>query len=471
MTKQTSGGVRKRGLGWWLRYTVDGVRYQESAATGDERAARSLLAQRRREIVDGTWKAPGERAGLARVEEARAELARALDAAPDAKPITVGEYLDAWTKRRAENGVRHARNEATYFARYVKPEIGARPLAEVTRTHVRDLVAKLATVKSDKTGTTLSPRTVIHVYRALSCAFADAVLEEVIAASPCTLKTRKGELPRKRDKDPTWRASAVYTRDEIEVLLADDRVPLDRRAFYALMALGGLRTSEAAGRRWRDYDVTAKPLGRLVVATQADGATGSRETKTGDTREVPVVPALAAILAEWKLSGFPLLFGRHAQPDDPIVPSRGDLKHGASFRSRAGTFDRLRDDLATLELRRVPSLQHAMRATFLSLLEVDGANMGIARRATHAAPSDVVGGYIRVQWADLCREIGKLNVRPRKGAKVITLPVATTIASDPEGANVWAISGAISRTEAPRPLENRPRKMGVAGLEPATSTV
>ncbi len=153
------------------------------------------------------------------------------------------------------------------------------------------------------------------------------------------------------------------------------------------------------------------------------------------------------------------------------MPSRGDLKHGASFRSRAGTFDRLRDDLATLELRRVPSLQHAMRATFLSLLEVDGANMGIARRATHAAPSDVVGGYIRVQWADLCREIGKLNVRPRKGARVIALPVATTSTSDLGSRESWAISGAISGTEARKPLENGLRRMGVAGLEPATSTV
>src|SRR5690606_17698965 len=126
---------------------------------------------------------------------------------------------------------------------------------------------------------------------------------------------------------------------------------------------------------------------------------------------------LAAILAEWKLEGFPMIFGRRPRPDDPIVPSRAD-RTGRSFRSQAGRYERLALDLERTGIRRVPSLQHAMRATFRSLLALDGANMAIARRATHAAPSDVVGGYIRVQWADLCREVGKLRIERRGMAKV-----------------------------------------------------
>ena len=460
MTRPATGGIRKRGEIWWLRYTVAGVRYQESADTGDERVARSLLARRRREIADGTWTAPAERAGLARVEEARAELERALEASPDAKPITVTTYLGRWISRRREAGVRQVRNEATYFDRYVKPEIGPLALAAVTRVHVRDLVAKIGQAKNARTGATLSPRTVLHAYRSLSTAFADAVLDGLLVANPCTLKTRKGELPKKRDRDARWRASAVYSRDEAETMISDERIPLDRRALYALMLLGGLRIGEAVGRRWVDYDARAEPLGRVLVASQADGAKASRETKTGDARAVPVVPALAALLAEWKLSGFPLYFGRHPQPDDPIVPTRHD-KTGRSFRDATTMHKSCLDDMDRAELgRRVPAALHSQRATFLSLLESDGANMAIARKATHAAPSDVVAGYIRTSWADLCREVGRLNVHVRKGARVIALPLAQASSGESSGPTVGHFENV-----APEGLENRPSGMGPAGFE------
>ena len=423
MTRRSTGTVRKRGDVWHVRYYVDGQRFEESAETGDERAARSLLAQRRREIADGSWKAPHARTAAARVEAARESLEAAIAAAPEGAPITLSRYLDGWTMRRREAGVRNARAEAQWFAMYVTPTLGARSLASITRLEIKDLVDGLTRTTSKKTGRVLAARSVLHVYRTLATAFADAVLDALSAASPCTLKTRKGELPKKRDGSSTWRAQAVYSLAEAEHVLTDPRVPADRRAFCALELLAGLRANEACGRRWRDYDASAEPLGRLTVATQADGADADRDTKTGDVREVPVVPALASILDDWRRVGFPLLFGRHVEPDDPIVPTRHDMT-GRSFRNPATTHDRLLEDLKRIEARRVPHAQHSMRATFLSRLEAVGANMAIARRATHAAPSDVVGGYIRTSWADLCREVGKLDIEIRRAAKVIPLHAA-----------------------------------------------
>ncbi|MBX7196205.1 MAG: hypothetical protein K1X94_29385 [Sandaracinaceae bacterium] len=407
--RRAAGSLRKRGSTWFLRYYAEGRLVEESAQTGDERSARSLLVQRQREIASGTWRAPVRRCDV----------------------LTVGSYLDTWVQRRADNGVRNASNERAFFDLHVKPQIGEVPLAGLTRVHVRELVGKLASTTSERTGTALAPRTILHIYRSLATACADAVLDGVIPASPCTLRTRKGELPRHRDKDPKWRSLAVYTRDEAETVIASLAVPPDRRALYALQLLAGLRGSEATGRRWRDYDPDAVPLGRLTVASQADGADGDRETKTGQIREVPVVPALASILAEWRRTGFPMLFGRHPEPDDPIVPSRNDPS-ARSFRSTSGAYERLRDDLATVGVRQVPSARHAMRATFLTLLESDGANMGIARRATHAAPKDVVGGYVRTSWADLCREVGRLQLAPKPRATVHAIAPAsvTTGASE-----------------------------------------
>ncbi len=359
MKRRETGGIRKRGAVWWIHYRVDGERYFESAETGDERAARSLLAQRRREIREGTWKPPSERAVT--------------------ETLTTRTFIEGWIEARRENGVRNWRDESHWMKAYVLPTIGDMPLKDVKRTHVRDLISALTRGKSERTGKPYSPRTILHVYRTLVTAFADAVLAEKITTSPCTLRTRKGELPRMRDADPKWRASAVYTRDEAETLLSSEDVPIDRRAMYGLMMLAGLRSSEATGRTWRDYDPTAEPLGRLTVATQADGTDADRETKTGETRDVPVHPTLAALLAEWKLSGFPMMFGRHPRPGDPIVPSSVSPRARLKFRSPSGVYEQLARDLKRLELRRVPSLRHAMRATFLSLLEIDGANMAIAR--------------------------------------------------------------------------------------------
>ena len=252
----------------------------------------------------------------------------------------------------------------------------------------------------------------------------------------------------------------MYTREELEKLISCDDLPLDRRVYYALLGLGGLRSSEAAGATWAAYDTKAKPLGRLVVATQAEDATTTRETKTREIRDVPVVPALAKLLAEWKLSGFPMLFGRAPQPEDPIVPSRASTRDQMRFRSKK-TVEQLHKDLKRIELRDVPSARHALRATFLSLLEIDGANMAIARRATHAAPTDVVGGYIRVRWEDVCREIGKLNVTLRPGGKVIALRVpkaANDSATTDNFTDSRAVSGGFSaeKKRGGRDLNPRP---------------
>ena len=407
MGRRATGSIRKRGGVWWLRYNAHGRRVEETSGTGDERAARSMLAQRKRELAEGTWKPAGDRAAAANVARLEAELATARSASLGA--ATVRAYLEQRLAQRSKAGLRSARIEAQYARDFVNPAIGMMLLGAVTRAHVRDLVTELRSKPSAKTGKPLAARTVLHVYRFLATAFADAVLEKRVAENPCTLRARRGELPIKGDRDPEFRTSSVYSAADASALIFDERVPADRRTVYALELLAGLRSAEACGARWSDLDASATPLGRLLVARQADGAKGERATKTGDVRAVPVHPLLAQVLERWRVEGFPLLFMRAPRPTDPIVPSRADVS-GCSFRVPGTVHNRLVEDLERLEIRRPPWAQHAMRATFLSLLESAGANIAIARRATHRGPSDVVGGYIRIGWADLCREIGKLTI-------------------------------------------------------------
>lgn len=95
--------------------------------------------------------------------------------------------------------------------------------------------------------------------------FHDAVVEELIDTNPCVLK--RGDLPKKIDKDPTWRPGAVFSREEVERLISSDALPEDRRTLYAVLMLAGLRFGEAAALRWSNYDAAAKPLGRLLLAS------------------------------------------------------------------------------------------------------------------------------------------------------------------------------------------------------------
>ena len=69
--------------------------------------------------------------------------------------------------------------------------------------------------------------------------------------------SQSGVLPKKVDKDPDLPREAIFTREEVERLISDPRIPEDRRVLYGLKALAGLRHGEAAELRWRQYDRTS----------------------------------------------------------------------------------------------------------------------------------------------------------------------------------------------------------------------
>jgi len=83
--------------------------------------------------------------------------------------------------------------------------------------------------------------------------------------------------------------TAVFTRDEVEHILSDERIPEDRRMFYALLSSPAAlrRSRRPGGGEMRDYEPDATPLGLLHVAT-AMHAADKREkgVKTERPREV-----------------------------------------------------------------------------------------------------------------------------------------------------------------------------------------
>lgn len=377
------GGLYRRAdsAAWWMWYRREAGGPRTAASTGetDEVKAQAVL----------------ERV-LAMLE--------VQEETGDAGPVTVGSYGRRWLKARHAAGIISARDDESRFGRWVEPSaLAQRAIAEVRVRDVRAFMQHLQTQKG-RDGERLAPRTVQHVYGLLRVLFNDAKAEELILANPCALSVRRKELPAKRDADPRWRAGAVFSHQEVELLLTADAISEDRRVLYALLALTGMRFGELADRTWADFDPSARPLGRLTVATSFSIRTReSKETKTGLHRLVPVHPTLARTLAWWRSLGWSRMLGRTPREDDVLIPSTVGVKRSVSY-----ALKQFKEDLAALGLRE--RRIHDLRRTFISLALADGADGQLLRWVTHDPPRDQFSQYVSPPWPALCREVAKLRI-------------------------------------------------------------
>lgn len=358
------------------------LRYREAAGTRSGVVATRLLAQREKQVHDGTW-------------------------VPWAtEDISFAQCSERALNRGRADQIATIENMAQRLRDYVLPVLGSRKLMAIRKEDVRLIVRGL--VDSGN----LASRSVHHVYAAIAFVYRFAMDQEppLCAETPCRLSTKKkGELPPKRDKDPRWRKSARWERWQIETLLGAprDQVPLDRLAFYATYLLTGCRVNEAAGLQLRDYDRGARPLPRIDIVEQGD----KRELKGGGpSREVPVHPVLWAILDEWIADGWPAYLGRAPKPTDLLIPSREGRP-----RSKRHMLRKLGEDLARLGLPR--RTQHDARRGLMSLMKEDGADPALVAAITHEGVATetrgVDRGYTIWGWDALCDAMLKLRITPR----------------------------------------------------------
>lgn len=321
-------------------------------------------------------------------------------------PPTVSAFVEHWAESRKQLGLADWKNDKRRLELHVLPIIGTQLLCDVRPRHLIGLFSALR--KKAK----LAPKTIHHIYGTTKAMFRDAVLADLATTSPCILT--KHQLGGNRDKDPAWRPTALFSRDELQQLISDVRIPQDRRVRYALDGLAGLRLGEDAGLRIKSYIRSIKPLGQLQIITSYD--TG--RTKTGAPRLVPVHPTLAAILAEWLLSGWEKMMGRPWTPEDllvPMPPADWDRKRNKSgavgMRDKTYSFKRLRSDLQSLGLRHRRG--HDLRRTFVSLARTDDARKDILSLITHnpGMSGSSIDLYTTFSWPALCEEVAKLDVQ------------------------------------------------------------
>lgn len=225
---------RRSGAVYYVSFVWNGHQVQERAGT-DKRQALQLERQRKREV---------RTAPIAWTRR---------------RSTTLVNYIDGWLQARRVRGVRTVADDEWRLRMHVVPRLGAKRLDNVTR---KDVLVEC--LRSDGR---LAPTTIRNVYGTLRTLFRDALLEELVTIDPCI--PPRGALPSPREMSTSAAQEAErFSREEIRLLLTDERVPADRRMLYTLLFLTGMRHGEAVGRRWRDLDESAQPLGALSVATQ-----------------------------------------------------------------------------------------------------------------------------------------------------------------------------------------------------------
>jgi integrase len=367
---------------------------------------------RRRRRIPPEWSQTGaSRRAWAEGEQERLK-AEILDAGT--RKITVRELVVEWIGERRAAGAEGIDHDEGALTRYVLELLGDVPVSDVRRRHAYELVNALKRTPSRKGGV-LAPRTVRGVYFLVRQIFEHACFKEYIPANPIAVP--RGALPKREDKDPSWRPTAVFTAPEVEMLISDERIPTHRRVRYAIEFLGSLRTGQASALRFSDYDSKCEPLGKITSHRSYDSI-GKKEkgtTKTNVPHEIPVHPVLAKILAAWKLNGWQLWMGRAPTSDDLILPTRA-----GNPRDVRKALEKFNKDLKTLGLRK--RRHYDTRRTFISLALDGGASKDLLEQITHPRPKDSFDLYRTASWQALSQQLLCIKVSLRE-CKVLRLPV------------------------------------------------
>ena len=227
---------------------------------------------------------PGDkRAAKARARQIEDQLHKTGGRWTPPANVKCDEYADQWLEEYA----RHAVSPRVYdnYARSLrlvwKPAVGQLPLAAVTRTHIKTIIAKQrAEGKADNT----IRNNMIPIREMLSYAVDDGL----IASNPATaLKIAEGK--RKKIVPPSSaQVSQLITKARPEA-----------REAITVAAVTGLRRGELFALRWEDVDFRARTI-RVHATNHRAQITENTKTEAGE-RFVPLFESARKVLVARKL--------------------------------------------------------------------------------------------------------------------------------------------------------------------------
>lgn len=291
----------------------------------------------------------------------------------------------------------------------------------------------------------MAARTARHVRGVVRTMFRDAKLEGLVSADPFA------GLPRKLLPKPPRSNRSVYSREEVARLLGHKQIPESVRVLLAMMLFMGVRQGEACGRRWRDWDRKAQPLGGMSIETQYDG----EPLKTDNARKVPVHPNLERILAYWWDEGFELTYQRKPTADEFIVPNRHPRIKGDGH-TKSSAYKAMARACKTANVHFEGC--HLTRHTMITSARRGGAPADVLERVTHNAAGTIIDQYTHWDWEPLCRAVACIDYGFRSGpANAPAEQAASGQAAASEGAVLVIEGPAEDAPKATPPTPKAPR--------------
>ena len=191
----------------------------------------------------------------------------------DASGPTVGEFLDEWLAAKQSLRPSTLVSYAGHVRRHLKPLLGDRALARVSRADVAAVFAQIQ-AEAARRDAPLSPRSLALIRATLASAMADAVSEGLIERNP----VRGVQFPSAPPRDPAQLWSLEQLREFLQRIHDDDLYPV-----FVVMAMRGLRRGEVLGLRWCDVDLDNATLHvrQQLVAVAGNVFTGPPKSAAG----------------------------------------------------------------------------------------------------------------------------------------------------------------------------------------------
>lgn len=247
---------------------------------------------------------------------------------------------------------------------HIRPRWGHWHLSQIQHRHVQEWIIDLSK-------TSLSPRTVHHIYKVMHRVMADAEKFGLIQANPCVSIS----LPRVDEEEMRF-----LNTSQVEALTDAMR---DRyKAFVPLCAYGGLRIGEAFGLRWKRIDLFRGTVDIAEIVTEVNGRPVMGAPKTRAGRRTVSVPRVAVDA----LSDHRKRLGGN--------PGADAFVFGGDTPARTRSFRRWWWAPAVEEAGLTPLRPHDLRHTAVAMWIAAGASpKEVAVRAGHTSVSFTLDRY------------------------------------------------------------------------------
>jgi integrase len=265
------------------------------------------------------------------------------------------------------------------LANHAFPAFGKRPIDQVTRAEVIDLLQRVVMRNGHWQAN--------HLRQHLVCAFDHWMDKELITRNPADRLAKKFRTPKKRMQP------AVVTVEgarQVLALVDGSGAAVALRLLHRFLALTMVRPSEARELRWREVEGRRDVW--TIPAERMKGRRGRQESH--NVMLSPQAREVIAVAAE--------LSPGHA-PDDFVFPSYW-TKHKAAPLHRSALSDMLDRVLADSGIKHVP---HGWRAAFSTVMNERHAGMHrvIDRVLAHASKGQVEERYNRAQHETQARAL------------------------------------------------------------------